>query len=84
MPDRMAIYQAHIAVHDAYVSGDLAALTAALGDPPEFPNARTPLILAAGDHCLEYAVYWSPLPFIRTLLDIGATPIIRTMLAFRR
>lgn len=25
-------------------------------------------------HCLEYAIYHSPLPFIRALLDLGAEP----------
>src|SRR3954466_10332172 len=25
-------------------------------------------------HCLVYAIYWSPLAFIRTLLELGADP----------
>lgn len=61
-----------IAVHEAYKRGDLAALRAALGDPPDFPNGRNPPGFEAG--CLEYAIYHSPLAFIRTLLELGAEP----------
>jgi len=61
-----------IAVHEAYRKGDLAALKAALGDPPDFPNGRNPPGFEAGG--LEYAIYHSPLAFIRTLLELGAEP----------
>lgn len=60
------------ALDDAYRTGDLAALRAALGDPPDFPNVSNPPGLAAS--CLEYAIYHSPLAFIRTLLELGAEP----------
>lgn len=57
--------------HEAFTRGDLAAVKRALGDPPEFPNSR-------GQHAfgepLEYAIYHSPLPLIRTLLELGADP----------
>ena len=55
----------------AFRSGDLAALRAAVDDPDCVPNG--PMPLAVG-HCLEYAIYHSPLAFIRTLLEIGADP----------
>ncbi len=42
-----------IAIHRAYESGDLVALKAALGDPPDFPNCRGPR--GAG----VSAVYWA-------------------------
>jgi ankyrin repeat protein len=61
-----------LAIHDAYKRGDLAALKAALGDPPDFPNCRGPEGL--GEIVLEYAIYHSPLVFVRTLLDLGADP----------
>jgi ankyrin repeat protein len=61
-----------MAIHQACRRGDLAALRAALGDPADFPNSRPPL--GAGDHCLEYAIYHGPLPFIRALLELGANP----------
>ncbi len=61
-----------IVIHEAYKRGDLEALKAALGDPPDFPNSRGPQ--GAGEIILEYAIYHSPLPFIRTLLDLGADP----------
>ena len=61
-----------LALHRAYIDGDLAALKAALCDPPDFPNCACPR--AYGETCLEYAIYWSPLGFIRTLLDLGADP----------
>ena len=61
-----------LGIHRAYVDGDLVALRAALGDPPDFPNCACPR--AYGETCLEYAVYWSPLVFIRTLLELGVDP----------
>ena len=43
-----------------------------LGDPPDFPNCRGPS--GIGEIILEYAIYHSPLAFIRELLEIGADP----------
>ena len=43
-----------------------------IGNPPDFPNCRGPR--AVGEKILEYAIYHSPLSFIRTLLEIGADP----------
>ena len=63
---------APLALHRAYVDGDLAALRATLGDPPDFPNCPCPP--GYGETCLEYAIYWSPLAFIRTLIALGADP----------
>jgi ankyrin repeat protein len=59
------------AIDAAFRSGDLAALRAAVGDPASVPNGPMP---AAIGPCLEYAIYHSPLNFIRTLLEIGADP----------
>jgi uncharacterized protein len=61
-----------IAVHGAYERGDLAALKAALGHPPGFPNVPNPPGLEAG--CLEYAIYHGPLGLICALLELGAEP----------
>jgi ankyrin repeat protein len=61
-----------LTIHQAYQRGDLEALKALLGDPPDFPNCRGPA--GAGEIILEYAIYHSPLPFIRTLLELGADP----------
>ena len=61
-----------LAIHEAYRRGDLDALRAALGDPPDFPNCRGPA--GCGEIVLEYAIYHGPLPFIRALLDLGADP----------
>ena len=61
-----------LAIQDAYKRGDLAALKALLGDPPDFPNCCGPD--GVGEIILEYAIYHSPLPFIRTLLEQGADP----------
>jgi len=55
----------------AFRAGDLAALRAAVDDPDIVPNGPMPLAIGP---CLEYAIYHSPLPFIRTLLEIGAEP----------
>jgi ankyrin repeat protein len=55
----------------AFRAGDLAALRAAVDDPAIIPNGPLPFAIGA---CLEYAIYHSPLPFIRTLLEAGADP----------
>lgn len=55
----------------AFQAGDLAALQAAVDDPGMIPNG--PMPLAVGP-CLEYAIYHSPLRFIRELLTMGADP----------
>jgi len=61
-----------LAIHDAYKRGDLDALKTLLGNPPDFPNCRGPR--GAGEIILEYAIYHSPLTFIRKLLELGADP----------
>jgi uncharacterized protein len=61
-----------IKIHEAFERGDVKALRSELGDPPDFPNSPSPS-LAIGNF-LEYAIYHSPLAFIRTLLDLGANP----------
>jgi uncharacterized protein len=55
----------------AFRQGDLAALRAAVDDPDCVPNGPMPLVVGP---CLEYAIYHSPLAFIRILLEIGADP----------
>jgi len=72
--ERCAKYRVFKAIDDAYRKGDLDALLVALGDPADFPNSLHPLDLALGDFPLEYAIYWSPLGFVQTLLDHGANP----------
>ena len=59
-----------LALHEAYVNGDLQGIKFLLGDPPDFPNCRGPR--GIGEIVLEYATYHSPFAFIRTLLDLGA------------
>ena len=61
-----------LAIHDAYLRGDLEALKTLLGHPPDFPNCKGPP--GAGEIILEYAIYHSPLAFIRELLELGADP----------
>ena len=60
-----------LAIHEAFKQGDLDALKNALGYQPDFPNC--PALLSIGN-LLEYAIYHSPLAFIRTLLALGADP----------
>jgi ankyrin repeat protein len=55
----------------AFRAGDLAALRSAVEDPESVPNGPMPLAIGP---CLEYAIYHSPVAFIRTLLEIGADP----------
>lgn len=58
-------------IHDAFCRGDLEALRLAVGDPALVPNGQMPLAIGP---CLVYAIYHSPLPFVRTLLELGADP----------
>jgi len=55
----------------AFRAGDLGALRAAVDDPASIPNGLMPMTIGS---CLGYAIYHSPLPFIRTLLELGADP----------
>ncbi len=55
----------------AFRKGDLKALRDAVDDPAVVPNGLMPLTVGP---CLVYAIYHSPLAFIRTLLEIGADP----------
>jgi len=60
-------------IDDAFARGDLDALRAAVDDPTVIPNGRMPDTVGP---CLVYAIYHSPLAFIRKLLEIGADPNI--------
>ena len=84
---RREIFRQFTAVDEAYKAGDLAALRAALGDPPDFPNCLQPFELAVGGYPLEYAIYWSPLSFIEVLLapkyEAGAMEILTRKEAIR-
>ena len=61
-----------LALHEAFVQGDLEAVRSLLVDTAGFPNCRAPI--GMGCIVLEYAIYHSPVPFIETLLDMGADP----------
>jgi uncharacterized protein len=69
--ERCAEYEKFRKIDAAFRAGDLVALRAAVDDPAVVPNGPMPLTIGS---CLEYAIYHSPLPFIRTLLEIGADP----------
>ena len=69
--ERRAEHERFKRIDAAFRAGDLAALRAAVEDPDRVPHGPMPLAIGP---CLEYAIYHSPLPFIRTLLEIGADP----------
>lgn len=58
-------------IHNAFKAGDLQTLLAAVDHPGVVPNGHMPPAIGP---CLVYAVYHSPLAFIRTLLEMGADP----------
>jgi len=60
-----------VKIDAAFRAGDLPALLAAVEDPGHVPNGPMPLTIGP---CLEYAIYHSPIAFVRTLLEIGANP----------
>jgi uncharacterized protein len=76
---RCAEYETFKQIDAAFRAGDLPALRAAVEDPASIPNGPMPLTIGA---CLEYAIYHSPLPFIRALLEIGADPNPRDHIGF--
>jgi len=69
--ERCAAAKKFQSINDAFKNGDLGALRAAVDDAESVPNGAMPPIIGS---CLVYAIYHSPLPFIRTLLEIGANP----------
>jgi ankyrin repeat protein len=69
--ERCAEYEAFKKIDAAFRAGDLEALRAAVDDPAAIPNGQMPLTIGP---CLEYAIYHSPVAFIRGLLEIGADP----------
>lgn len=68
---RRAEYRIFNKIDAAFRSGDLAALRQSAEEPYAIPNGPMPMAIGS---CLEYAIYHSPLPFIRTLLEMGANP----------
>jgi uncharacterized protein len=66
---RCAEHRRFQAIDDAFRAGDLDALRAAVEDPAAIPNGHMPLAIGP---CLEYAIYHSPLAFIRTIVELGA------------
>lgn len=69
--ERSAEHAQFMKIDAAFHAGDLAALRAAVDNPDLVPNGPMPLGIGP---CLEYAIYHSPLAFIRTLLEEGADP----------
>jgi len=69
--ERCAEHERFKKIDAAFRTGDLVALRAAVDDPDIVPNGPMPLAIGP---CLEYAIYHSPLSFIRNLLEIGADP----------
>src|SRR5215208_4143704 len=58
-------------IDEAFKRGDLNALRAAVDDAAIVPNGPMPMAIGS---CLVYAIYHSPLAFVRTLLENGADP----------
>ena len=58
-------------IDEAFRTGDLEALRAAVDDPSVIPNGPMPMAIGP---CLAYAIYWSPLALVRELLELGADP----------
>ena len=69
--ERCSEFEKFKKIDSAFRVGDLTALRAALDEPEKLPNGPMPLTIG---NCLAYAIYHSPLSFIRTLLEIGTDP----------
>lgn len=68
----LALFEKFRIMDEAFQTGDLAALRAALGDPADFPNCPLPGELDMGLWPLAYAISASPPAFIAALLEAGA------------
>jgi hypothetical protein len=71
--DRCERERLYRAIDDAFKAGDFATLGAALGGAPRWFDEVMPFELGLG-HPLEYAIYWSPVDFIATLIEAGSNP----------
>ncbi|MBZ9671119.1 ankyrin repeat domain-containing protein [Mesorhizobium sp. ES1-3] len=71
--DRCEPHRLFKAIDDAFKAGDFVGLGKALGGSPGWFDERMPFELGLG-HPLEYAIYWSPLAFIATLIEAGSSP----------
>lgn len=60
------------AIDQAFRAGDFEGLSVALGSTPRWFDENMPFEFGLG-HPLEYAIYWSPLTFIRELLEAGSS-----------
>jgi len=69
--DRCAEHRRFQKIDKAFREGNLAALKAAVDDPESVPNGPMPMAIGP---CLAYAIYHSPVAFIRELLELGAEP----------
>jgi ankyrin repeat protein len=61
----------HLRLHEALRAGDLEGVRFALGNPPDWANARDALLHL---HVLAHAISHAPLALVRMLLDDGADP----------
>ena len=61
------------AIDDAFRSGDFAALGRALGGSFRWFDETMPVEFGLG-YPLEYAIYWSPVALIVTLIEAGSNP----------
>lgn len=71
--DRCEHHRLFRAIDDAFKVGDFGTLGALLGGSRRWFDEQMPFELGLG-HPLEYAIYWSPLAFISTLLSAGSNP----------
>jgi ankyrin repeat protein len=60
----------YVAIHDGFIAGNAAALSALLGDGRWFDSALPEDF--GGGHALVYAIYWSQPAFIAWMIDAGA------------
>ena len=71
--DRCERHRLFKVIDDAFKAGDFDGLCKALGGSPGWFDKCMPFELGLG-HPLEYAIYWSPVGFISTLLNAGSNP----------
>jgi uncharacterized protein len=71
--DRFERHRLFQAIDDAFKAGNFDGLGLALGGSPRWFDEAMPSELGLG-HPLEYAIYWSPVDFIRRLIEAGSGP----------
>jgi hypothetical protein len=79
--DRCERHRLFQAIDEAFKAGNFETLAQALGGSRRWFDEQMPSEFGLG-HPLEYAIYWSPITFISTMIKAGSNPNYRDHAGF--